>query len=273
MVAPRSSCMGSGDKPLHKPITYKGFRDEMFKVAQARENDQVSWWDTCEIAEFAFLSESQVSISLRLSAVEYLIVDSVRKLVWQPFVPIISTHETASVTLFQTVWRELGSLGSRVESTWRALNVYGLRVSSRQGEVLKRVTGFCRLCYEARDSEGLKAVEQRARNSSIHNDNTCLTALFVRTRHFIGRIGSHWKAASILVEAGKHYPQLFTGYPIEIAAKHLHFKPPSYRGKSSINGIVNRMVTDPQACQYYQKKLQSQDEKFHLLLEERIRDE
>ena len=70
----------------------------------------------------------------------------------------------------------------------------------------------------------------------------------------------------------KRYPQLFTGYSIEIATKHLESKPPSYRGKSSINGIVNRMVTDPQACQYYQKELQSQDEKFHLLLEERIRD-
>ena len=129
-----------------------------------------------------------MSTSLRLSAVEYLIVDSVRKLVWQPFAPIISTHETASVTLFQTVSRELGSLGNRAESTWRALTVYGLRASSTQGEVLKRVTGFCRLCYEARDLEDLKEVEQRARNSSIHNDNTCLTARFVRIRHFIGRI-------------------------------------------------------------------------------------
>ncbi len=33
------------------------------------------------------------------------------------------------------------------------------------------------------------------------------------------------------------------------------------------------MVTDPQACQYYQKELRSQDEKFHLLLEKHIRDE
>ena len=119
----------------------------------------------------------------------------------------------------------------------------------------------------------MKAVEQRAKNSSIHEDNTSYEAQFARIRHFIGRLGSHLKAAWILVEAGKHYPQLFTGYSIEIATKHLDFIPPSYRGKSSINGIVNRMVTDPQACQYYQKELLSQDEKFHLLLEKRIRDE
>lgn len=75
--------------------------------------------------------------------------------------------------------------------------------------------------------------------------------------------GGSWKAL----------PATITGYSIEIATKHLDFIPPSYKGKSSINGIVNRMVTDPQACQYYLKELLSQDEKFHLLLEKRIRDE
>ncbi len=119
---------------------------------------------------------------------------------------------------------------------------------------------FCRLCYEARDSEFLKAVEQRAKNSSIHEDNTSYRARFARVRHFIGRIRSHLKAARGLMEAGKHYPQLFVGYSIEITTQHLEFTPPSYRGKSSINGIINRMVTDPQACQYYQKELRSQDE-------------
>ncbi|KAG8529810.1 uncharacterized protein KY384_005291 [Bacidia gigantensis] len=76
---------------------------------------------SCEIAEFAFLSESQVSTSLRLSAVEFLIVDSVRKLVWQPFAPEITPGETASAALFQTVSQELGSprqpCGIHLEST------------------------------------------------------------------------------------------------------------------------------------------------------------
>ncbi|KAL9125626.1 MAG: hypothetical protein Q9217_005193 [Psora testacea] len=97
---------------------------------------------SCEIAKFAFLSESQVSTSLRLSTVESLIVDGVRKLVWQSFAPAISPGETASAALFQTVSRRLGSLGSSAESTWRALTVYGLRASSAQGEMLKRVTDY-----------------------------------------------------------------------------------------------------------------------------------
>lgn len=135
------------------------------------------------------------------------------------------------------------------------------------------ILDFCRLCYEARKSTFLKAVEQRAKNSSIQEENTSYEARFARIRHYIGRLGSYLKAAWILVEAGKHCPQLFTGYSIEIATSRLNFTPPSYRGKSSINGIINRMVKEPQVCEYYQKELQSQDEKFHLQLEKRIRDE
>ena len=132
---------------------------------------------------------------------------------------------------------------------------------------------FCRLCYEARDSEFLKAVEQRVKNSSIHEDNTSYEARFARIRHFIDRIESHLKVARVLMKAERHYSQLFVNYSIEIATQHLSFTSSSYRGKFSINGIINRMMTDSQACQYYQKELQSQNEKFHLLLEKRIRDE
>jgi hypothetical protein len=81
------------------------------------------------------------------------------------------------------------------------------------------------------------------------------------------------KAALVLMEVGKQYPRLFTDYSIEIARHSVDFTPPSYRGKSSINGIINRMVRDSRAREYYQKELHSQDEKFCLMLEKRIRDE
>ena len=103
--------------------------------------------------------------------------------------------------------------------------------------------------------------------------DTSSGAHFTRVRHFIGRLGSHIKATSILVRAGRHCPKLFMDYSIETVTRCLNFTPPSYRSKSSINGIINRMVTNPQVCEYYQKELHSQDEKFHLDLEQRIRKE
>ncbi len=104
------------------------------KIFEGRSN-------ACHIAEFAFLSNSEVSISLRLSAVEFLIVDTLSKFVWKPFAPGIPLDETASATRFELLSRELSSFGSRTESTWRALTIYGLRASSAEDEALGRVTG------------------------------------------------------------------------------------------------------------------------------------
>ena len=110
-----------------------------------------------DIAEFALLSESAISTSLRLSAVESIIVDSVRKLVWQPFAAGGSRGDVASGALLQTVSRELSRLGSRTESTWRALTVRGLRAPPAESGVLKSVIG---------DMLGLLAPFTDAPNSS-----------------------------------------------------------------------------------------------------------
>lgn len=114
---------------------------------------------------------------------------------------------------------------------------------------------FCRLCYEVRDSKFLKVVEQRVKNSSIHEDNISYEARFARIQHFINRIESHLKVARVLMKAERHYSQLFVNYSIEIATQHLSFTSSSYGEKSSINDIINWMMTDSQTCQYYQKKL------------------
>ncbi|KAK6523364.1 hypothetical protein TWF281_001344 [Arthrobotrys megalospora] len=128
-----------------------------------------------------------------------------------------------------------------------------------------------RFCYQARHSEMVKAVTLRAEASGEGRDTSSLTAQYARIRHLIGRLGSYIKAAGILVDAARHYPQLFTDYSIETATSDPNFTPPAYRSQSSINGIINRMVKDPSLCRSYQDELHAQDERFHLELEERIK--
>lgn len=103
--------------------------------------------------------------------------------------------------------------------------------------------GFCRLCYEARGSTLWKAVEQRAKNSSIHEDNTSCEARFARIRHFMGRIGSHLKAARVLVEAGRQYPGgIFLGGGMEVMLADVV---DAKRGNMHIDGfddILNELV-------------------------------
>ena len=131
---------------------------------------------------------------------------------------------------------------------------------------------FCQWCYKARDSEFLKVITQRAGKSSIHGSDTSPTTWYACIQYFISHLGSHMKAALVLMKAGRHCPRLFMDYSIKIVTHSLNFTPPSYRGKSSINGIINQIVADPQSCKYYQKELHSCDEKFHLMLEKCIWD-
>ena len=104
---------------------------------------------------------------------------------------------------------------------------------------------FCQLCYKAKGLTLWKAVEQRIKNNSIHEDNISCEVRFARIRHFMNRIKSHLKTAQVLVKAGRQYFQLFASYLIEFARQHLDFTPPFYKKKSSINDIVNRMITNP----------------------------
>ncbi|KAK6535740.1 hypothetical protein TWF694_002188 [Orbilia ellipsospora] len=135
------------------------------------------------------------------------------------------------------------------------------------------LAGLCRVCYESRDSESLKMVRQRAGENSIHESDSSNGALYARIRHFVGRLGSHMKAAQVLVETGIVCPRLFLDYSIQIENNHPSFVPPGYRNKSSINEIIKRMIEDPQKCEYYQKFLHSQDDLFSLQLQDKIKDE
>ncbi|RVD88928.1 uncharacterized protein DFL_003092 [Arthrobotrys flagrans] len=126
-----------------------------------------------------------------------------------------------------------------------------------------------RLCYDARSSKELVSVTRRAEETK-RRQNCPSGGKYGQIRHLIGRLGSHIKAAGVLVEAGRHHPQLFLEYSVEVAACHSKFEPPDYCNKSSINGIINRMVNDPSRCKYYQNEIHARDLKFNQKLQSNI---
>src|SRR5947207_1579967 len=69
---------------------------------------------------------------------------------------------------------------------------------------------FCQRCYKAGGSMFFGSSNTRAGKSSTHERYTSYAAQYVSIRHFIGSLGSHMKAASLLVETEKHCPMLFT---------------------------------------------------------------
>ena len=72
--------------------------------------------------------------------VEYIIGDTIRELIWQPFAPAISQEEPALASLFRSISESLAS-NQRVESTWRAFTISGLQNSTRRRDELQRIDG------------------------------------------------------------------------------------------------------------------------------------
>lgn len=82
-----------------------------------------------------------MSTSLRLSTAECFIVDTLRRLVWQPFAPGISSDEKTCAARFEALSQTLSSHGTRSESIWRALTIHGLCEVSAKQETLERAVG------------------------------------------------------------------------------------------------------------------------------------
>lgn len=89
---------------------------------------------------------------------------------------------------------------------------------------------------------------------------------FVITRHYIGRLGSHLKAARTLLVAGQRMPDLFEDFSVSIwpSPKPPSLPPPTDQ-LTTLEGIIKRMA--PQGSEEatrYQEALASMDAKFNI---------
>ncbi|KAK6352105.1 hypothetical protein TWF730_008936 [Orbilia blumenaviensis] len=125
------------------------------------------------------------------------------------------------------------------------------------------------LCYDARVSGMTQAIAVRAEDMKRQQMSPS-GGKYGEIRHLVGRLGSHIKAAGVLVEAGRRDPQLFTNYSVEVGACHPIFKSPTHRN-DPIDLIIRRMISDHSLCKFYQSEINSQNEKFNLDLEKRIK--
>jgi hypothetical protein len=89
---------------------------------------------------------------------------------------------------------------------------------------------------------------------------------FLQTRHYIGRLGSHLKAAKILTTAGWRMPNLFENITIETQPSSSPSLPLPVDQQMTLNGIINRMIgNDPGKTLRYQENLAIMDTKFNIL--------
>ncbi|KAK6513603.1 hypothetical protein TWF506_008040 [Arthrobotrys conoides] len=127
------------------------------------------------------------------------------------------------------------------------------------------------LCYDARALGRLSAITRKVEETKQRR-NSSDGGHYSEARHLIGRLGSHIKAVKVLVEVGRHYPQLFQNVSVQFATADQKFTAPPYRSKTSINEIINRMVSsnEPVLREFYQKEIGHLDKTFGLELQKRI---
>jgi hypothetical protein len=89
---------------------------------------------------------------------------------------------------------------------------------------------------------------------------------FTRLRHYIGRLGSHMKAAKVLVAAANRFPAFFDNPQIECCSSPKPATaPPPMDKRTTLDGIVIRMLPkDHERVLFYQEMLRNMDTKFRI---------
>ncbi|KAH9207091.1 hypothetical protein DL95DRAFT_314370, partial [Leptodontidium sp. 2 PMI_412] len=126
---------------------------------------------------------------------------------------------------------------------------------------------LCRFSYEQRHSQHMRGLQKHIGDSPPEMGTAeSRRQNFVITRHYIGRLGSHLKAARILTVAGQRMPDLFEDFAVGIwpSPKSPSLPPPTDQ-LTTLEGIIKRMLPkDSEEIMQYQEALASMDAKFNI---------
>lgn len=126
---------------------------------------------------------------------------------------------------------------------------------------------LCRFSYQQRHSQHMRGLQKHIGDSPPEMGTAeSRRQNFAITRHYIGRLGSHLKAARILTVAGQRMPDLFEDFTVRIwpSPKPPSLPPPTDQ-LTTLEGIITRMLPkDSEEVTQYQEALASMDAKFNI---------
>jgi len=128
---------------------------------------------------------------------------------------------------------------------------------------------FCRFAYGARTTPHMKELNKRSGKGSTSTfaESESNETNFLKLRHYIGRLGSHVKAAKILVAAAMRFPAFFDDFEIECLPSSIPAKsPPPMDELTTLNGIIVRMLKNENIIKVplYQEALNTMDTKLQI---------
>lgn len=126
---------------------------------------------------------------------------------------------------------------------------------------------LCQMSYQDRKSSCMKRLEFLSQGTAQTSsaDSSCM--VFRSVRHYIGRLGYHFRAAQILVEVAERIPQYFDNFQVQhLPLRHSPFSVPAPDDKTTFPSIVGRMfpANASEKVQDCQERLAFLNDRFNL---------
>lgn len=193
------------------------------------------------------------------------------------------TGETSAVE--ESIFRSAVEFGlPRVKFYWRfmqdplnkCLKIFDLEREKSEGmtawlssfkDYEEDMLHLCQFSYDARSSPYMKELTRRSEKGSgpvsVQESNA---SNFLKLRHYIGRLGSHMKAARTLVAAAMRFPTFFDNFEIQrVPSPKPAEKSPPMDDLTTLDGIARRMLpSGDENLPLYQKALQDMDSNFQI---------
>ncbi|KFZ25279.1 hypothetical protein V502_00239 [Pseudogymnoascus sp. VKM F-4520 (FW-2644)] len=129
------------------------------------------------------------------------------------------------------------------------------------------VSKLCHFSYQQRSCNCMKALQRHIGEGSTEMaDSDARRQDFILTRHYIGRLGSHIRAAKLLVAGGLRKPSLFDNFNIRARpSPKQHSSLPPTDHLITLQGILKRMLPrDSGKMGQYQEALTAMDAMFKI---------
>ncbi|KAF2176241.1 hypothetical protein K469DRAFT_760893 [Zopfia rhizophila CBS 207.26] len=124
---------------------------------------------------------------------------------------------------------------------------------------------LCRIAYENRKSDFMRMLARLSVEPPYKSNRDAIHNVFGLIRHYIGRLGHHFRAAAALLSCALRLPELLHDFQVHSISTPPKSALPPADGKTRLKSIVKRMLSkDSPDLDRYTRALMDMDAKYQL---------
>ena len=135
----------------------------------------------------------------------------------------------------------------------------------RSWELQRSPIDLCRLAYESRKSDSMRTIARLSTEPTYKTNKDAIHNAFRLVRHYIGRLGHHFRAADALLACASRLPELFDDYEVHgISTPAKSVIPPADEMTRLESIIVRMLPAQSPDLGRYQQALAEMDTKYQI---------